>query len=59
MSEKRKRGKEEKFKEDHISLKKVCTEKQVNTKVPMLSGAKVTKLHPILGNARPVEGNQR
>ena len=55
MSEKRKR----KFKEDHISLDKVCTEKNVNTKVPSLGGSKVKKLEPIYGNVRPIDGNTR
>ena len=55
MSENRKR----KFKEDHISLDKVSTTKAVNSKVPNLSNAKVRKIEPILGNSRPVDGNQR
>ena len=55
MSENRKR----KFKEDHVSLEKVCTTKKVNTKVSNLSNATVRKLEPLLGIARPVEGNQR
>ena len=55
MSERKKR----KFKEDHVSLEKVCTDKPVNTKVPMLRSAKVRKLQPLLGNAKPTDGNQR
>ena len=55
MSENRKR----KFKEDHVSLEKVYTTKPVNTKIPALSNAEVTKLEPVLGNSRPVDGNQR
>ena len=55
MSERKKR----KFKEDHVSLEKVCTDKPVNTKVPMLPGAKVKKLQPLLGIVKPNDGNQR
>ena len=55
MSENRKR----KFKEDHVSLEKVCTDKKVNTKVPELSSAKVKHLKPMLGTSKPVDGNQR
>ena len=48
-----------KFKKDHMTLDNVITDKPVNTKVPMLAGAKVRKLQPLQDNSGPIAGNQR
>ena len=54
-SEKRKR----KFIDDHVSMKKVMTDKPVNTKVPKLAGAKVKQIKPTSGNVKTFNEDKR